>query len=182
MDNEMLECSVGEFLNHYAPFRPSDASVEDVLKMFQTDRSGTLMKKAQRSGKRRKGKGKKREESKEEVDAEFVWADFDLPPSQMDGSEIRIFGALQDIVNALVDVKCTDERGVPRTCLFEYQDCPSEDMFSEIPGTTFRADARVTYRPPGRKVILSDTPVIAEFKKKRNPEDIEQVRARKRFP
>ena len=146
MADEMLDCGIDEFLCYYAPFCPTDDSIDSALGKLKHDKFIT--------------KDGWRGLSGEQI------------PSKSEESEARVFGKLKHIVEALTAQKCfgTDSKAL-RKCNFSYEDCGDTQMVGEIAGSTFRIDAYFspTSSPPlytSEKVVVSQVAVAAEFKKK----------------
>jgi len=141
MADEMLCCDIDEFLCHYAPFCPTDDSIDSALKRLERKR---LLR------------------NNEWRDFRDKWAD---------KKETEAFKKLEDIVKALMGQKCfgTDSN-IPRKCNFNYHNCGDTQMVGEIPGSTFQIDGYFSpeYSPPlfeSTKVVISQVAVAAEFKK-----------------
>ncbi len=148
MVNEILECPIDDFLKHYAPFCPPKESVDtahDALK--------------------KKSLLKCRKKSKTWALADYMTAPKDIGPS-----EPVVFKKLEEIMDVL-----EAENLAGRTCLFHYKDCPYAEVASEIDGTNFKVDARITKNPEAKKFILSDAAVVAEYKKDNKPDDVADV-------
>jgi len=142
MADEMLCCDIDQFLCHYAPFCPTDDSINSALKKLER---------------------KKLLRNNEWRDFRDDWAS---------EKETEAFGKLEDIVKALMGPKCfgTDSKA-PRKCNFNYHNCGNTQMVGEIPGSTFRIDGYFSpkYFPPlfkSDKVMVSQVAVAAEFKRK----------------
>ena len=146
MADEMLDCGIDEFLCHYAPFCPTDDSINSALRKLE--------------------RGK--------VLTEKGWRDFSSNgiPSESKESEAQVFRKLKPIVKALAKQKYFNPNGTaPRKCNFHYEDCGDTQMVGEIAGSTFRIDAYFspTSPPPlckSEKLVVSQVAVVAEFKKK----------------
>jgi hypothetical protein len=145
MVNEILECPVDAFLEHYAPFKPSPGFVttayNDLKNKFLLEKIGN---------------------SDNSVLANFT---------SFAETESIIFKRLDEIMRVLEKV----EDGTGRRRSFSYKDCPSTNMASEIDGTNFRVDACITSKPKDSRVVLSDVAAIAEFKKAGDSADVEDV-------
>jgi len=149
MADEMLCCDIDQFLCHYAPFCPTNDSIDSALK--QLKHKGLLL--------------------------DNGWRDFCGNWTNM--KETEAFRKLEDIVQALRGQKCfsTDSKA-PRKCNFNYHSCGYSHMVGEIPGSTFRIDGYFSpkYSRPlfeSTKVVISQVAVAAEFK--REKEDSPQV-------
>ena len=150
MADEMLCCNIDQFLCHYAPFCPTDSSINSALKKLE--HKGLLCNNRWR-------------------DFHGTWAK---------KKETEAFKKLEDIVQALMGQECfgTDSKA-PRKCNFNYHDCGNAHMVGEIPGSTFQIDVYFSpeYSPPlfeSAKVVVSQVAVAAEFKK--NKDDLSHVR------
>jgi len=146
MADEMLCCDIDEFLRHYAPFCPTEKSIDGALENLE--RNEILQ-----------GDG---------------WRDFrnNDKPSNTGKAESEAFEKLKDIVQVLTKRKCfgTDSKA-SRKCNLSYHICGEQQMVGEIPGSTFRIDAYLspTSPPPQlREVVVSQVAVAAEFKRKKN--------------
>ena len=149
MADEMLCCDIDQFLCHYAPFCPTNDSIDSALK--QLKHKGLLL--------------------------DNGWRDFRGNWTNM--KETEAFKKLEDIVKALTGQKCfsTDSKA-PRKCNFNYHNCGYSHMVGEIPGSTFRIDGYFSPKYSrslfeSTKVVVSQVAVAAEFK--REKEDSPQV-------
>ncbi|KAF9446809.1 hypothetical protein P691DRAFT_776599 [Macrolepiota fuliginosa MF-IS2] len=156
MADEMHKCPLQNFLVDYAPFRPSQDSVDAAFQHYTN--TGKLVK------------------SNDHPDG--VWADF-LPPSKKrkKENENQVFARLQSIIDDLRQLECLEEGANKlRHPQFHYMTCPNNWMAGEIGGTNFRVDACITSNPGSKTVILADTAVVAEFKKSSENEGPHQNR------
>ncbi|KAF9449016.1 hypothetical protein P691DRAFT_774983, partial [Macrolepiota fuliginosa MF-IS2] len=153
----MLEYPLDVFLNYYAPFRPSQESIDGVFDKYVNDtHDKRLLKEV-----RRDCEGQQR--------ARWVWADFELPPSSLTNSEDTIFGKLGNIIEDIRERSCMDMASESRQSQLYYRNCPNTTLTSEIIGTTFGFDACITDSPENTpKIALANAAVIAEFKKSKD--------------
>jgi len=154
MADEMLCCDIDEFLHHYAPFCPTDDSIDSALEKLKHS----------------------------QILTENGWRDLcgREIPSQTSEKETKVFKRLAFIVEALTEQQCfgTDSKA-PRECNFNYHDCGDTHLVGEIAGSTFRIDAYflpASSPPPSKKakVVVSQVAVAAELKK--NEKDSYDVR------
>ena len=155
MADEMLCCEIDQFLCHYAPFCPTDNSIDSALKKLGHEKILTNYGRQDFSG--------------EEI--LFQTGEIEI--------ETEVSKRLKLIVKALTEQECfsTDSKA-PRKCNFNYHNCGYSHMVGEIPGSTFRIDGYFSpkYSPPlfeSTKVVVSQVAVAAEFK--REKEDSPQV-------
>jgi len=150
MADEMLCCNIDQFLCHYAPFCPTDGSINSALKKLE--HKGLLCNNR--------------------------WQDFHGTWAKK--KETEAFKKLEDIVQALMGQECFGiDSKAPRKCNFNYHDCGNAHMVGEIPGSTFQIDGYFSpeYSPTlfeSRKVVISQVAVAAEFKRKKD--DLSHVR------
>ena len=143
--DELLCCDIDQFLNHYAPFVPSEASVDSALTNLQ------LLKYLQNDG----WQGLHGKNS----------------PSKTKDIEAVVFRKLTSIVQALKNQEChAVDANTPRKCNFNYTDCGDTPMAREIAGCTFRIDAH--FSPASSPslsgdVVASQVAAAAGFKRKR---------------
>ncbi|KAF9447331.1 hypothetical protein P691DRAFT_822102, partial [Macrolepiota fuliginosa MF-IS2] len=139
MAGEMHECPLKNFLADYAPFRPSQNSIDAAVQHYTN--TGKLVK------------------SNGHPDS-VTWTDFQLRPSdkKRNENENQVFAHLQAIIDDLRQLECLEE-GVnePRRPQFHYLSCPNNWMAGEIEGTNFRVDACITSNPDSKTIILADT-------------------------
>jgi len=138
MADKMLCCNIDQFLCHYAPFCPTDGSINSALKKLE--HKGLLCNNR--------------------------WRDFCGTWAKK--KETEAFKKLEDIVKALMGQKCfgTDSKA-PRKCNFNYHDCGNAHMVGEVPGSTFRIDGYFSPEYSlfeSTKVVVSQVAVTAEFK------------------
>ncbi len=148
MVHEILECPIDEFLEHYAPFYPPE---EFVTGAFDTMKATPLLKRVKKT-------------------KTWTLADYATTPKDIGLSEPVVFKKLEEIMDVL---KVENLAG--RKCHFHYKDCPYAEVASEIDGTNFKVDARITKNPEAEKLILSDAAVVAEYKKDNKPDDVADV-------
>lgn len=172
MASEILECPIDAFLNHYAPFIPFNKSIENALQAFKDH---------QRS---RRSPNPLLEEVDDGGDGRFLTWDNLVPnpvkPDALD--EVTTLSLLQEIADFLVGVECCEKDGtdslrnsLPRSREFSYKYCPSATIKSQILGTDFQVDACITNNPNSEGVVLSDTAVVAVFKKDTKPTNVWDV-------
>ncbi|KAF9449014.1 hypothetical protein P691DRAFT_703938 [Macrolepiota fuliginosa MF-IS2] len=154
MAEEMLECPLDEFMNHYAPFRPSQESIDNVFNKYtKHTHEERLLKRVEQDCETQQQTG-------------WVWNDFELPPSSLTESEDAIFRNLEKIMQDIREQPCADVASESRQSQLYYRSCPNTTLQSEIIGTTFRFDACITDNPENTSTVaLANTAVIAEFKK-----------------
>jgi len=151
MADEIVCCDIDEFLCHYAPFCPTDDSIDSALEKLEHEGLLHNYKCWNFSG--------------------------NNIPSQVNEKETAVFKRLEDIVEALTEQPCsgTDSKA-PRKCNFNCHNCGNTQMDGEIAGPTFRIDgyfSPLSCTPLAGKVVVSQVAVAAEFKKK---DDIYDVR------
>lgn len=153
MVSEIHKCPIDDFLNHYLPFVPTQESIDSAFQRFTHGRLPMEVNNSDQNGDQRA----------------LAWDAFVPNSVNPEATEETVFGPLQNIADFLVTVKCRNrgakKNAKPRTCKFSYRDCPATEVQSEIPGTNFWVDACITANPDSEQVILSDTAVIAEYKK-----------------
>ena len=146
MTGEMLCCDIDEFLCHYAPFCPTDNSINSALEKLKHEKllQGYKWRKLG-SGKISSKKGKR---------------------------ETKVFQRLKFIVEALTGQECFGTGSkTSRKCNFNYHDRGDTQMVGENAGSTFWIDAYFSpaSSPPlfeSEKVVVSQVAVAAEFKNK----------------
>ncbi len=146
MVNEILECPIDNFLKHYAPFDPPQEYVDIAYKALK-DKSLLT-----------------------EVGNETILSDYTTPPGDIGPPEPVVFKELEGIMDIL-----GAEHLAGRKRIFSYKDCPYAEAASEIDGTNFKVDARITKTPKAKRVILSDAAAVAEYKKGNKPDDVKDV-------
>ena len=144
MADEIVCCDIDEFLCHYAPFCPTDDSIDSALEKLEHEGLLHNYKCWNFSG--------------------------NNIPSQVNEKETAVFKRLEDIVEALTEQPCsgTDSKA-PRKCNFNCHNCGNTQMDGEIAGSTVWIDAYFspTSSPsPSRKVVVSQVAVAAEFMRK----------------
>ncbi|KAF9441182.1 hypothetical protein P691DRAFT_739850 [Macrolepiota fuliginosa MF-IS2] len=153
MASEMYECPLKNFLADYAPFHPSRNSINAAVQHYTNT-----------------------EKSNGHPDS-VTWTDLQLRPSdkKRNENENQVFAHLQAIIDDLRQLECFEE-GVnePRRPQFYYLSCPNNWIASEIEGTNFRVDACIGSNPDSKTIILTDTAVVAEFKKSGKTEGLYQ--------
>jgi len=149
MAGEMLCCDIDEFMRHYAPFCPTDDSINSALEKLKHEKllqgkkwrklgSGKISSKTDKKGKK----------------------------------ETKVFQRLKFVVEALMGQECFGTGSkTSRKCNFNYHDHGDTQMVGENAGSTFRIDAYFSpaSSPPlfkSEKVVVSQVAVAAEFKKK----------------
>lgn len=157
MVDEVLECPVDAFLEHYAPFEPPPEFVAAARDKLVGD---FHLKQVQL-----------------QVGGHKVWtlAPYTEPPRSSKKREPIVFKPLEGLIRSLEGVEYADESGVQRDCLSSYKDTPASKMASEIKGTNFKVDALITSDPKAEITILSDVVAVAEFKKKYNCTNVRDV-------
>ena len=151
MADEMLCCPVDDFMHYYAPFHPTDKSVDDALADLND----------------------------QQLLQDDEWRDLHGQniPSKSREIETAVFKKLEPIVHALRNQKnvCADSdpSDKHRECIFDYCDCGNTPIYGEIAGCTFRVDACFLPGLPGSprpssRIMASQVAVAAEFKKSRN--------------
>lgn len=151
MASEILECPIGVFLDHYAPFKPSNLFVNKALEKLK---ASSLVSEVASGN------------NIVQCTLPKVTAAFGTEGA----TESTIFKNLEPIMRVLQNVKAD---GCKRS--FFYKDCPTKNISSEIPGTDFKFDACITSTPRAKPIILADAAVIAEYKKASTTKDIEDV-------
>jgi len=152
MADEMLCCGIDEFLCHYAPFCPTDNSIDSALRKLKRGKFLTT----------------------------DGWRDLnsDGVPSKSEKTEAQVFEKLKPVIKALAKQRYFNANGTaPRKCNFDYEDCGDTQMVGEIAGSTFRIDAYfLPTSPPSscksEKVVVSQVAVAAAFKKKKDFHDV----------
>jgi len=136
---DMLCCDIDEFLCHYAPFCPTDDSIDSALERLEHKRilQGNL------------------------------WRDFSDKKmlSKTGKHEKKAFEGIKSIVKTLTEHNTM----APRTCNFKYSNCGDTHMTGNIGGSTFRVDAcfsPLSSTPLAGKVVASQVAVAAEFMRK----------------
>ena len=146
MADEMLCCDFDEFLHHYAPFCPTDDSIDSALRKLERGKFLTV-----KGWRGLSGNG---------------------IPSRSQQTEAQVFEKLKHIVKALAKQKYFNANDTdPRKCNFDYDNCGDTQMVGEIAGSLFRIDAYFSPKSPpplckSEKVVVSEVAVAAEFKKK----------------
>ncbi len=148
MANEMLECSIDYFLDHYEPFVPSTESISDAsqtLKSFNTDQR-LATPKIHDSG-------------------EMAWTDQHAEvqtSAKRDATDGAVF--LLNVTECLRTIECLEHNNgtdKPRTCNFFYKNFLPK---TEIPGTELGVDACLASDKYSPDVVISDMAVIVEVK------------------
>lgn len=139
MAREMHECSLDAFLTDYAPFHPSQESVNAA---FQHSIAARINENGP------------------------IWTDFYLRQSFIDQTEDKLFECLITIIDNFCHLECRAE-GVDqrRQVQFQYRSCPNTTVAGEIGGNSFQMDACITSEPTSDVTVLADIAVIFEFKK-----------------
>lgn len=151
MINEILECPVDVFLDHYAPFKPSSEFVTNAFKDLKDD---SQVKDFGNSD-----------------NADWALAGFTAPFKKKE-TEVVIFKRLEKVMRVLEKVKGADGRDR----LFFYKDCLTKNAPCEIDVTNLKVDAYITCGPDvTSSSVISNTAVIAVFKKANKPKDIKDV-------
>jgi len=118
MVDEMLCCTVDDFMHYYAPFHPTDKSVDDAL-AYSNDQQ--LLQ-----------------------DGEWWDLHGQNIPSKTRETETAVFKKLEPIVHALRNQKNVRTNSDPsdkhRECIFDYHDCGNTPIYGEITGCTFRVE------------------------------------------
>jgi len=150
MAGEMLCCDIDEFLRHYAPFCPTDDSINSAFEKLKHE------KLLQGSKRRKLSRGK-----------------ISSKTNKKGKKETEVFKRLKFIVEALTGQECFSTGSkASRKCNFNYHDCGDTQMVGENAGSTSRIDAYFspTSSPPlfkSEKVVVSQVAVAAEFKKEK---------------
>jgi hypothetical protein len=103
----------------------------------------------------------------------------DTEPEYMEQNEMKIFKALEEIVEALHH--CLDPDQQRESNGYHYKDCPSQEMKSEILGANFKVDAVIAnpdiYKIDGKVIPLAaaQAAVVMEFKKAKTAEKVFEV-------
>ncbi|KXN82898.1 hypothetical protein AN958_01967 [Leucoagaricus sp. SymC.cos] len=152
MQPEMRSCSVKTFLEHYAPFMPTQDTVDAARERLTEDCTT---------------------EVHSEGNTTRCWSDFDCPPSEMHAIEPKIFKNLEEIIEVLNRVD--RERLGRRPVRFQYFDCAYSNLKGETPGATFKVDAyfgpKSLSSPGSTSLETSKMAVIAEYKKNKSSDN-----------
>ncbi|KAF7762651.1 hypothetical protein Agabi119p4_9244 [Agaricus bisporus var. burnettii] len=159
MANEILQYSLKDFLDHYAPWPVPAATVNNVYMLYVEDhkRNAPLVTKT--------------EQDHEDTAPNYrAFADFETEPTNATNSESTVFKDLEDIVYFLREQKVESELAeIKRTPLLCYRYCTA----SEVSGTNIRMDAYLTEELDGasenaesrpERVDLAYIAVPIEFK------------------
>jgi len=154
MADELLCCGIDQFLDYYAPFIPSEDSVDSALANLKD--VGLLQ--------------------------DGGWQDLHGKniPSKTQDIETAVFNKLTPIIQKLRTQNSAGAVGGTQcTCNFNYTDCGDTQMAGEIAGSTFQIDAYfspASSSPLSRNVLASQVAVAVEFKRKRK--DVHDVNTR----
>lgn len=131
MGDKILECPIHAFLNHYAPFHPSNQSVTAAFNQLQ---GASLLKIV--------GQG-----------ANKAWAFADTT-EPIDEAESTIFKILEKAIHILQSGKTKD--GVRSNRLFFYNDCSSNNITPVTPTTLSDVAAIVTFMNAEKSKDIED--------------------------
>lgn len=143
MDDEILTCSVDDFIEHYLPFLPAPQWVDVALEHLATE--GQLI--IANAG------------------SNYVWNAYRKPPSETGQKKEKVFGHLKDIIDKLAKVDCPRRTRNARMRVFSYKGCPNHFMKGEISGGDYKVDAIMTSNPASTDPISAETALIMEFRK-----------------
>jgi hypothetical protein len=160
MASEILNCSIDEFLHHYAPWPVDEDIVDKVYELYVKEGKpvSTLVKQVHG----------------QDASSVCVFSGFESEPHE-GGHESAVFQPLETIVNDLCTQKVREH--VERTPMLRYCHCPDVTLMSEVEGTNSRIDAclRLANTESDNEdsrdstntncIDLADVVVIAEFKK-----------------
>jgi hypothetical protein len=156
MASEILNCSLDEFLHHYAPWPVRGDIIDKVYELYVKEGKpvSTLVKQVQGP----------------DASNVCVFSEFESGLSH----EPAAFRPLETIVDDLCTQKVREL--VERTPLLQYCHCPDVTLVPEVEGTNYRIDACLRLANTKSKnedsrdsspnyIHLADVAVIAEFKK-----------------
>ena len=144
MVDEMLRCDIDQFLSHYAPFVPSECSVDMALKKL-------------------KGEKLSKDDRWQGLHGENL-------PSKTQDIDTVVSSKLTRIVEALENQECDGvDSNTSRERNFRYNDCGDMSMAGEIAGCTFLIDAcfsPISSPLLSGPVMASQVAVAAEYRRK----------------